>query len=103
TSFLRRAHDVPWMDAELVGRHGLMTLVEWSGDTSEGLQLLGELLRELQPAAAELAVVPFLEIQTAGDELFGHGKLSYIKATFADELTDGLLDALLPFGEQIGS
>src|SRR3954454_2502583 len=103
TSFLRRAHDVPWMPAELVGQHGLMTLVEWSGETAEGMRVLSELLSDLQPAAGELAVVPFLEVQTAGDEIFGHGKLSYIKATFANDLTDDLLDALLPFGEQIGS
>src|SRR3954452_11073423 len=103
TSFLRRAHDVPWMPRELVGRHGLMSLVEWSGDPDEGMQLLRGLEADLAPAASELAVIPFLEIQTAGDEVFGHGKLSYIKATFADDLTDDLLDALLPSGEQIGS
>jgi len=103
TSFLRRAHHVPWLPAEVVGRHGLMTLVEWSGETGEGTRVLSELLSDLQPTAGELAVVPFLDIQTAGDEMFGHGKLSYIKATFADDLTDDLLDAVLPFGEQIGS
>src|SRR3954462_3920849 len=103
TSFLRRAHDVPWMPRELVGRHGLMSLIEWSGDHAEGMQQLRALQSELAPAASELAVIPFLEIQTAGDDVFGHGKLSYIKATFADDLTDDLLDALLPFGEQIGS
>jgi FAD/FMN-containing dehydrogenase len=103
TSFLRRAHDVPWMPPELVGRHGLMSLIEWSGDRDEGMRVLRELQAELQPAASELAVVPFLEIQTAGDEIFGHGKLSYIKATFADDLTDDLLDALLPLGNEIAS
>jgi FAD/FMN-containing dehydrogenase len=103
TSFLRRAHDVPWMPRELVGRHGLMSLIEWSGEREEGMQVLGELQAELDATASELAVIPFLEIQTAGDEIFGHGKLSYIKATFADDLTDGLLDALLPLGNEIGS
>src|SRR4051794_28041913 len=103
TSFLRRAHDVPWMPRELVGRHGLMSLIEWSGDHDEGMQRLRALQSELAPAASDLAVIPFLEIQTAGDDVFGHGNLSYIKATFADDLTDDLLDALLPFGEQIGS
>jgi FAD/FMN-containing dehydrogenase len=103
TSFLRRAHDVPWMPPEFVGRHGLMSLIEWSGDVREGMEYLAPLLEELQPAAGELAVVPFLEIQTAGDEVFAHGKNSYIKATFADDLTDELLDALLPSGEEIGA
>jgi hypothetical protein len=91
------------MPKELVNSHGLMSLIEWSGDPRQGMRVLSELQAELAPAAGELAVVPFLEIQTAGDEIFGHGKLSYIKATFADELTDDLLDALLPFGEEIGS
>jgi hypothetical protein len=67
------------------------------------MRVLGELQAELDPAASELAVIPFLEIQTAGDEVFGHGKLSYIKATFAEDLTDQLLDALLPRGNEIGS
>ena len=32
TSFLRRAPDVPWVPPELVGRRGIMSLIEWSGD-----------------------------------------------------------------------
>ena len=80
-----------------------MSLIEWSGDRDEGMAVLAELHESLQPAAGELAVVPFLDIQKAGDEIFGHGKLSYIKATFADDLTDDLLDALLPRGNEIGS
>ena len=103
TSFLRRAHDTPWMPPELVGRHGLMSLIEWSGDVEAGKRILAELQHELQPAASSLDVVPFLVIQTIGDEIFGHGKLSYIKATFADDLTPGLLDAMLPVGAEIGS
>ena len=34
-------------------------------------------------------------MQTMGDEVFGHGLHSYIKATFADELTDDLIDVLV--------
>ena len=33
-----------------------------------------------------------------GDEVFRHGLHSYIKATFADELSDGLIDGALPRG-----
>src|SRR3954468_11118679 len=54
TSFLRRAHDVPWMPRELVGHHGLMSLIEWSGDHADGMQQLRALQSELAPAASDL-------------------------------------------------
>src|SRR4051812_31576232 len=57
TSFLRRANDVPWMAPELVGAHGIMSLVEWSGDVEDGRPLLAAIREELAPAASDLAVV----------------------------------------------
>jgi FAD/FMN-containing dehydrogenase len=95
TSFLRRAHDVPWMPREFVGRHGIMSLVEWSGDPEEGRTLLAKIRDELDPAASDLSVVPFLFMQTITDDLFAHGLRTYIKAGFADDLSGGLIDALL--------
>jgi FAD/FMN-containing dehydrogenase len=103
TSFLRRANDVPWMPRELVGRHGIMSLVEWSGDPEQGRALLSGIRDELRPAAAELALVPFLTIQTITDEIFAHGLRTYIKAGFVDDLDDGLIDALLERAAEIGS
>jgi Berberine and berberine like len=64
TSFLRRASDVPWMPPELVGQHGIMSLIEWSGDAERGKTLLTKIREELQPAASDLSVVPFLFMQT---------------------------------------
>jgi FAD/FMN-containing dehydrogenase/SAM-dependent methyltransferase len=78
TSFLRRASDVPWMPRALVGRHGIMSLVEWSGDPEEGQTILDKIRGELNPAASDLSVVPFLFMQT-----------------ITDDLPDGLIDALL--------
>jgi FAD/FMN-containing dehydrogenase len=95
TSFLRRAHDVPWMPPELVGRHGIMSLVEWSGDVEEGRAALEAIRDDIQPAAGDLAVVPFLTIQTITDEIFAHGFRTYIKAGFVDDLPGSLVDALL--------
>jgi FAD/FMN-containing dehydrogenase len=103
TSFLRRANDVPWMPRELVGRHGIMSLIEWSGDADEGRELLTRIRDELQPAAGELALVPFLTIQTITDDLFAHGLRTYIKAGFVDGLHDELIDALLERATEIGS
>ena len=44
----------------------------------------------------ELETVPFLEIQTLTDEIFAAGKRTYIKAGFATELTDDLIEHALP-------
>jgi FAD/FMN-containing dehydrogenase len=103
TSFLRRAHGVPWRAPELVGERGIMSLVEWSGDREEGRAVLGAIREELQPAASDLAIVPFLTIQTITDEIFAHGFRTYIKAGFVDDLPDALVDALLERAESIES
>jgi FAD/FMN-containing dehydrogenase len=103
TSFLRRANDVPWMPRDLVGRRGVASLIEWSGDAEEGMQLLAGIRAELQPAAGDLSVVPFLTIQAITDELFGHGLRTYIKAGFVDDLSDGLIDALLERAGEVES
>jgi FAD/FMN-containing dehydrogenase len=95
TSFLRRASDVPWMPRELVGRHGIMSLAEWSGDPGEGRPLLAAIRAELAPAASDLSVVPFSFMQTVTDDLFAAGLRTYIKAGFADDLPAGLIDVLL--------
>ena len=95
TSFLRRANDVPWMPPGLVGRHGIMSLVEWSGDPEQGRSVLAKIRDDLNPAASDLSVVPFLFMQTITDDLFAHGLRTYIKAGFADDLSTGLTDALL--------
>jgi FAD/FMN-containing dehydrogenase len=95
TSFLRRANDVPWMRPELVGRHGIMSLVEWSGDPAEGRDALESIRDDLNPAASDLSVVPFRFMQTVTDDLFAHGLRTYIKAGFAADLPGGLVDVLL--------
>jgi FAD/FMN-containing dehydrogenase len=103
TSFARKAPPRPW----LAGRPGIMSVIEWSGDQrpgqDDGYRLLSELRAELLPLASELSVVPFGQIQTEGDEFFGPGLLSYVKATFADELTDDLIDVVSARGALIGS
>jgi FAD/FMN-containing dehydrogenase len=95
TSFLRRASDVPWMTPELVGQHGIMSLVEWSGDPEEGRPLLARIRDDLWPPVSDLSVVPFLFMQTITDDLFAHGLRTYIKAGFAGDLPGGLIDALV--------
>ena len=103
TSFLRKAPPLPWVPEELVGRPGVMSLVEWSGEPASGTELLAAIAAEPRPLASSLALTPFLEIQTMTDEIFAHGTRTYIKAGFARELTPALIDALSAHGAAVGS
>ncbi len=103
TSFLRKAPPLAWMPPELVGRPGVMSLVEWSGGTSDGRERLERIRDQLAPTAASLDLVAFLEIQTMGDEIFGPGKRTYIKAGFLCELTDAAIAVLAEQGAAVGS
>jgi FAD/FMN-containing dehydrogenase len=80
TSFLRKAPPLPWIPEGLVGRPGIMSLIEWSGGPEPGRTLLEALKAELAPIAGSLETMPFLEIQTLTDEIFAAGKRTYIKA-----------------------
>jgi FAD/FMN-containing dehydrogenase len=103
TSFLRRANDVPWIPPGLTGRHGIMSLVEWSGDPEAGRARLTRIRDDLAPAASDLSVVPFLFMQTVTDDLFAHGLRTYIKAGFAHDIPDALIDVLLDRAAELKS
>jgi FAD/FMN-containing dehydrogenase len=103
TSFLRKAPPLPWVPAGLVGTPGVMSLVEWSGPIEAGRPLLEAIRDELMPLAASLEPIAFLEMQTITDEIFAHGKRTYIKAGFARELSDGLIGSLTEHGSRVGS
>jgi hypothetical protein len=102
TSFARRRRRC-LIPACTRGRPGIMSVIEWSGDPVEGRELLTRLRDELGPLASDLARVPLRTIQTEGDEVFGPGLLSYVKATFADTLSPELIDVIAGQGRQLGS
>jgi len=105
TSFMRRGPaEAPWMTDALEGTPGVMSLIEWSGGVDEGLGLLREIERALDPPAGELATVPYLTIQSITDELLAPGTLhAYLKAGFADALTETMIDQLIDRGSRVGS
>ena len=103
TSFMRKAPPLPWVPESLVGTPGVMSLIEWSGDVDAGRARLQRLRDELAPPVSSLEVVPFLEIQSITDEIFAAGKRTYIKAGFAHELTDELIEVLCRHGGEVGS
>jgi FAD/FMN-containing dehydrogenase len=103
TSFLRKAPLLPWVPLELVGEPAIVSLIEWSGDQSEGQALLQGLQRDLTPEVWSLEVVPYVQIQSMTDEMFAHGQRTYIKAGCVPELTDETIDALIVHGSRVSS
>jgi FAD/FMN-containing dehydrogenase len=103
TSFLRKAPPLPWVPEALVGTPGVMSLVEWSGARDAGRPLLEKIARELEPQAVSLEPIAFAAMQTITDELFAHGKRTYIKAGFARSLSDELIGALVAHGSRVSS
>jgi FAD/FMN-containing dehydrogenase len=103
TSFIRKGPERPWMTDDLFGAPGVMSVIEWSGDLDRGREILEDLQRQLASPASSVDVVPFAVIQRAGDEDFGHGLRSYVKATFGGELTPQLVDVLVERGRLLRS
>jgi FAD/FMN-containing dehydrogenase len=105
TSFLRKPPaGAPFVPAELEGRPGIMSLIEWSGDREPGHAVLATILDQLDAAGASIEDVPYLRMQTLTDELLAPGTLrAYVKAGFADELTPAFVDVLRERAELVGS
>jgi len=103
TSFFRKGQPLPWMPEDLIDVPGLMTVIEWSGEVEQGQGLLKDLCEEIAPLASIVEPVPYLTMQTAGDEIFRHGLLTYVKAGFAPALTPDLVETLVGRASEIGS
>jgi FAD/FMN-containing dehydrogenase len=105
TSFVRKPPSIaPFVPAEMIGRPGLMSLIEWSGDPDRGLELLEQIRAEIDPPGASIDQIPYLAIQTLTDELLAPGTLrAYVKAGFTEDLTDDFVDVLVERGARLGS
>jgi len=105
TSFLRKPPaGAPFVPAELEGRAGIMSLIEWSGGRAAGHELLASIRDELAAPGASIDDVSYLTMQTLTDELLAPGTLrAYVKAGFTDELTPAFIDVLCDRASQVGS
>ncbi|MBS1843697.1 MAG: FAD-binding oxidoreductase [Actinobacteria bacterium] len=104
TSFLRRAQPQVWLPDEWVGTLGVVSLIEWSGaDLDEGRRVLAGIAERLAASVTSIEQVPFLKMQTAGDELFGHGKRSYVKAGYLAALSPEAIEALIEVASDVSS
>jgi FAD/FMN-containing dehydrogenase len=77
---------------ELVGRPVVSVGAMHSGRTDDAEEVLRP-LRDLGPVADTFRQVPYLELQTSGDDEMSWGKRFYMKGGFLAELSDGFIDA----------
>jgi FAD/FMN-containing dehydrogenase len=77
---------------DLVGRPVIYVGATHSGRIDEAEEALRP-LRELGPVLDTFRQVPYLELQTSGDDDMAWGKRFYMKGAFLAELSDGFVEA----------
>jgi FAD/FMN-containing dehydrogenase len=77
---------------DLVGRPVVYVGATHSGPIDDAEEALRP-LRDLGPVADTFRQVPYLELQTSGDDDMSWGKRFYMKGGFLAELSDGFIDA----------
>jgi FAD/FMN-containing dehydrogenase len=97
--FSRKAPDELSLDAALAtspSGEGLLSISAcYSGPLDEGERALAPLKAHGRPVADGISVVPYLQVQSAGDAVFPRGRRYYWKAQFLRELSSDAIDAML--------
>ncbi|MER9870022.1 FAD-binding oxidoreductase [Mesorhizobium sp. M0136] len=98
-AFSSGAPDELSLDAALVtapsGERFFSISACYIGPLEEGQQIIQPLREYGTPVECQIAPVPYLQIQSAGDSLFPRGRRYYWKAQFMREITDQAIDAML--------
>ncbi|UGV26736.1 FAD-binding oxidoreductase [Rhodopseudomonas boonkerdii] len=97
--FARSAADEVNVDAALVtlpsGDRFFSISGSYVGSHHHGERVLSPIIKFGSPVETRLATVPYLEIQSGGDDLFPRGRRYYWKAQFLRQISIGAIDALL--------
>lgn len=67
----------------------------YSGALDEGERVLGPLRAHGAPLEVQIARMPYLQVQSAGDSIFPRGRRYYWKAQFLREISEAAIDTLL--------
>lgn len=98
-AFSSGAPDELSLDAALVtapsGERFFSISACYIGPLDEGQQIIQPLREYGTPVECQIAPVPYVQIQSAGDSLFPRGRRYYWKAQFMREIADQAIDAML--------
>ncbi|HEX4051385.1 MAG TPA: FAD-binding oxidoreductase [Steroidobacteraceae bacterium] len=89
------APPLPFLDASHHGRPVLILAVCWCGDPSQGPQALEPLRAGLEPLAAHVGVMPYVQWQRMQDPGAPRGRHHYWKSLNFNSLTDAALERLV--------
>jgi berberine-like enzyme len=79
----------------LQGRRAVSLSFAWCGDIDEGGRVLAPLYEAEPPELDLMAPMPYTALQSMIDETAPHGRSYYDRLHYLDEVSDGLIDALV--------
>ena len=99
----RRAPALPFVPAELHGRHVVAIACCWAGPVEEGERVLAPLRAFGSPVLDLCEPKPYVEHQAMFDPSYPHGWWYYIRACDVAELTDEVIDITVEHSLRIES
>jgi hypothetical protein len=101
--FTRLAPPMPFIPADRYGKPVVMLVVLWTGDADEGRRVIEPLRRVRPPLADVVRPIPYVALQSIGDNGAPHGNHYYWKSHRLPGLTEDVIDALVAGAETITS
>jgi len=98
---MRKAPPLPFLPPEAHGTTVLILACLYAGDMAEGEEALQSLRQFGTPIADVISPHKFTDFQMAFDPLLLEGERNYWKSHDFLEMSDGLLDAVLPFVSEL--
>ncbi len=92
------ARPSPILPEALHGTSVVFVSYTYAGDVGEGKRFLPRLRAGGEPAAEFVEVLPYLQLQRAGDEATRHGLRQYARSHFIRSTPDALVEAMLARG-----
>ena len=96
------ARDVPFLPALLNGRPVVTAGFVWVGDMAAARRYLETFRRIGTPVAEQVEEMPYVDLQSIGDERNQHGLRHYSAGHYLAELSDAAIDAFVARGIRAG-
>jgi len=98
---VRHAPPLPFLPASAHGRKVVILATACTAPNAQSEALLAPLSQFGAPLGSHLGIMPFVQWQQAFDPLLAPGARNYWKSHNFTQMPDGLIDAIIEFGEQL--